>query len=66
MTTSTTKQGEAGRVALSHQYQTFTAWHQNEPIQLVQNKEKKEKLVEEKHSQDKGMVCFHDVGWKGS
>ena len=64
MMTSTTKRGEAGRVALNHRYQSFTAWRQNKSIHLVQKKKKK--LDEEKRSQDKGMVCYHDVGGGGA
>ena len=53
---------------LSHQYRSFTTWHQNNPVHLVEKKKtiKKKKLAEEKRSQDKGKDCFHDVGGEGA
>ena len=56
MTTSTTKRGEAKQAVLSCWYRSFMAWHQNQPIHLVQNKRKKEET-------NKGKVFF--MMWGG-
>ena len=49
----------------SHQYQSFMEQHQNEPIHLVQKKEKRKRNQMKKNAHRIKVCFFHDVWWRG-